>query len=188
MRDNWGAFVEHDIAILGVNPGSGAGHRKFSEKHEFPFPLLIDKGKKTATRYGAGGLFVKRTVYGIDQTGKIAFVERGMPSPAAILQALTMRGRGDDKPTNYMTEKHRSDPFVTVFSSREVHAEIEADTIHGLLESAGLQSMIFRENVQELPIGNVSVRVTASDEQEARTLIAEAQRNAPSPDEGDSLE
>ena len=87
-----------------------------------------------------------------------------------------------------MSEKRRSDPFVMVLSSREVHAEIEAETIHGLLESAGLRSMIVRENVQELPIGKVGVRVTASDEQEARALIAEAQRNAPSPDEQDTLE
>ncbi len=87
-----------------------------------------------------------------------------------------------------MSEKHQSDPFVAVFSSREVHAEIEAETIHGLLESAGLQSMIVRENVQELPIGKVSVRVMASDEQEARTLIAEAERIAPAPDEQDALE
>ena len=87
-----------------------------------------------------------------------------------------------------MSEKRQSDPFVTVFSSREVHAEIEAETIHGLLESAGLRSMIVRENVQELPIGKVGVRVTASDEQEARALIAEAQRNAPSPEGQDTLE
>ena len=89
MRDNWDAFVKHGIAIFGVNPGSDAGHRKFSDKHGFPFPLLVDKGKKTAARYGAGGLFVKRTVYGIDKAGEIVFAERGMPSPEAILQALT---------------------------------------------------------------------------------------------------
>ena len=89
---------------------------------------------------------------------------------------------------NAMSEKQQSDPLVTVFSSREVHAEIESETIHGLLQSAGLQSMIFRENVQELPIGKVSVRVMASDEQEARTLIAEAERTAPAPDEQDALE
>ncbi len=87
-----------------------------------------------------------------------------------------------------MSEKHQSDRLVTVFSSCEVHAEIESETIHGLLQSAGLQSMIVRENVQELPIGKVSVRVMASDEQEARNLIAEAERTAPAPDEQDALE
>ena len=86
-----------------------------------------------------------------------------------------------------MRNKRHSDPFVTVFSSRKVDAEIEAVTIHGLLESAGLRSMIFRENVPALPVGKVGVRVTASDEQEARILIDEAQRIAPSPDERDSL-
>ena len=47
--------------------------------------------------------------------------------------------------------------------------------------------MIFRENVPALPVGKVGVRVTASDEQEARILIDEAQRIASSPDERDSL-
>ena len=47
--------------------------------------------------------------------------------------------------------------------------------------------MIVRENVRAFPIGKVGVRVTASDEQEARILIDEAQRIAPLPDERDSL-
>lgn len=80
--------MAHGIAVFGVNPGSPAGHRKFSEKHGFQFPLLVDEGKKTAALYGAGGLLVKRTVYAIDPEGKIVFAERGMPSPDTILEAL----------------------------------------------------------------------------------------------------
>lgn len=79
-----------------------------------------------------------------------------------------------------MTEEYSKDEFVTVFSSREHNAEVEAETIHGLLESAGLRSMIVRENVTELPVGQVSVRVLSSEEEEARNLIQQAQQGASS--------
>jgi len=66
-----------------------SSHSSFRTNHEFPFRLLVDKGKKVASRYGAGGLIVKRTVYGIDQFGRIAYAERGMPSPDEIIAALS---------------------------------------------------------------------------------------------------
>ena len=89
MRDNWAAFNEHGITVLGVNPGGARSHQKFKSAHEFPFPLLVDKGRKIAARYGAGGVFVKRSVYGIGIDGRVRFAERGMPSPERILTALT---------------------------------------------------------------------------------------------------
>ena len=70
-----------------------------------------------------------------------------------------------------MRDKRHSDPFVTVFSSREVDAEIEAGTIHGLLESAGLEALIVRENAPAVPVGRVSVKVLASDKDDAEKLI-----------------
>ena len=88
MRDNWAAFKEHGITLFGVNPGSSRSHQKFKSAHEFPFPLLVDKGRKVAARYGAGGFFVKRSVYGIGIDGRVRFAERGMSSPERILGAV----------------------------------------------------------------------------------------------------
>lgn len=73
-----------------------------------------------------------------------------------------------------MSKEHPKGKFVTVFSSNAHDAESEADTIHSLLESAGLQSVIVRENVQELPTGGVEVRVLPGEADEARELIEEA--------------
>ena len=73
-----------------------------------------------------------------------------------------------------MSKEHPTGEFVTVFSSNAHDAESEADTIHSLLESAGLQSVIVRENVQELPTGGVEVRVLPDEAEEARELIEEA--------------
>ena len=47
--------------------------------------------------------------------------------------------------------------------------------------------MIVRDNVRELPVGKVSVRVFASEEEEAREIIEEARAAGNSADDqGDS--
>ena len=66
-----------------------SNHRSFRAKHDLPFRLLVDKGKKVASLYGAGGQLVKRTVCGIDPLGRIAYAARGMPSPDEIIAALS---------------------------------------------------------------------------------------------------
>lgn len=61
--------------------------------------------------------------------------------------------------------------FVNVFESSSFDAESEADVIHGLLQANEIDSMIVRQNVQELPAGVVEVRVLESRADEARELI-----------------
>ena len=83
-----------------------------------------------------------------------------------------------------------TDEFVTVFASRNHDAEIEAETVHGLLESSGIESIIVRENVLELPVGRVSVKVFSSHKEEAERLIeaAKASQNDEPEDNGDEVE
>ena len=87
-----------------------------------------------------------------------------------------------------MSEEFSRDRFVTVFSSRQHNAEVEAETVHGLLESADLKSLIVRENVPEIPVGKVSVRVLASDAEEAKELIRNALDAGEAHSLGDSTE
>ena len=93
IRDHWGEFQERGVAVFGVNPGSAASHTKFRRNRNLPFPLLVDEGKKVAGLYGANGIVPRRTVYGIDRQGRIAFAERGKPEPARILAALKAASR-----------------------------------------------------------------------------------------------
>ena len=92
LRDHWDAFTERGAAVLGINPGRTASHLKFKQRHNFPFPLLVDEGKKVALRYGAaglaGGLIVKRSVYAIGKDGRIVFAQRGKPASEEILAAI----------------------------------------------------------------------------------------------------
>jgi hypothetical protein len=82
-----------------------------------------------------------------------------------------MRGGG-----SFVPEEFSQDEFITVFTSRKHDAEQEAESIRGLLESAGLESLIVRENVQELPVGRVAIKVLSSNADDAKNLIAEARR------------
>jgi peroxiredoxin Q/BCP len=88
LRDSWDRFTEQGVAVLGINPGGAASHEKFKQRHSFPFPLLVDKGKQVASAYGAGGLVVKRSVYAISKDGRIIFAERGKPPSETILAAI----------------------------------------------------------------------------------------------------
>ena len=76
------------MVVFGVNPQSASSHAGFRQKHKFPFPLLVDDGKRVAGLYNAGGLFVKRTVYLIGPDGRVKFGQRGMPSPDEVLRAV----------------------------------------------------------------------------------------------------
>ena len=87
-----------------------------------------------------------------------------------------------------MSEEFSRDRFVTVFSSRRHNAEVEAGAVHALLESAALRSLIVRENVREIPVGKVSVRVLASDAEEAKELIRNALDAGEAHSLGDSAE
>jgi hypothetical protein len=63
---------------------------------------------------------------------------------------------------------------VTVFSSRTHLANVEAEVIQSLLQSAGILCWLARENVVQQPIGNVIVKVLESQAHEARALLQEA--------------
>jgi hypothetical protein len=88
-------------------------------------------------------------------------------------------------PDEFSLDDYSPDELVSVFRSNSNSAEMEADAIHGLLESASLKSLIVRENVPELPTGWVEVKVLASEEGEAKQLIEAAQQTGDTP-AGDS--
>ena len=69
-----------------------------------------------------------------------------------------------------------TEPFVTVFEGNGITAEMEAQSIHALLESSGVQSLLVRANVTELPIGTVEVRVVGSQADKAVEIIKAARK------------
>ncbi|HEU0050580.1 MAG TPA: peroxiredoxin [Patescibacteria group bacterium] len=93
VRDDWQKFEDLGIAVFGINHANAESHQKFIKKYSFPFPLLIDPGKKISMLYGAiRDIFrvqvIRRTVVGIDKQGTIRYQKRGMPKNSEILKAM----------------------------------------------------------------------------------------------------
>ncbi len=99
IRDEWPKFIDANIAVFGINHADAESHKIFKGKYKFPFPLFVDKAKKVSRTYDAirklGKLeTIKRTVVGIDKTGTIVYLKRGMPKNADILKVFKARNRG----------------------------------------------------------------------------------------------
>jgi peroxiredoxin Q/BCP len=83
FRDGFSEFRRRKVEILGVSVDGEESHRKFAEKFDLPFRLLVDEDKKIVASYGVWGerslygrkfLGTNRVTYLIDEKGKIAAV------------------------------------------------------------------------------------------------------------------
>lgn len=91
LRDEWAALKASGAAVYGVNPFSAKSHAAFRAKHRFPFPLIVDEGRRLMKAYRCGRLIVTRTLYVISADGRIAFAQRGQPRVADYLPLLSLR-------------------------------------------------------------------------------------------------
>ena len=98
LRDEFAAFRQLDVAVLGVSLDDKDSHEAFAKKYNLPFPLLSDIDGKVAKAYGSLGGFgpvryAKRHTFIIDPDGRIAQVWRKV-SPAThgteLLEALSV--------------------------------------------------------------------------------------------------
>ncbi|MBI3291196.1 MAG: thioredoxin-dependent thiol peroxidase [Elusimicrobia bacterium] len=80
FRDHWTEFTKQKAVVLGVSHDDMASHQRFKERHQLPFPLLIDEDKRISKAYGVykqkslyGRTFwgIERTTFVIDPLGKI---------------------------------------------------------------------------------------------------------------------
>lgn len=70
LRDGYSELLKKGFVVLGVSGDSEASHRKFIEKHQLPFTLLVDADHKIAEAYGTWGekKFMGRTYMGMIRT------------------------------------------------------------------------------------------------------------------------
>ncbi len=100
FRDDYSAYQDAGVSILGVSPDSSKSHANFRAKYELPFTLLADPDREVLKMYGAWGLKklygreyegVLRTTFLIGEDGNILKVfEKVKPAnhSAEILAAL----------------------------------------------------------------------------------------------------
>jgi peroxiredoxin Q/BCP len=66
FRDDYSAYQNVGVTILGVSPDSSKSHANFRAKYELPFTLLADPDREVIKMYGAWGL---KKLYGREYEG-----------------------------------------------------------------------------------------------------------------------
>lgn len=93
FRDNYTAFKEANVEILGVSPQGAASHQRFTAKYSLNFPLLIDADRAVASAYGAvkdgteggsGPPKIKRSTFVIAADGTIEQAIYGVKVPGHV--------------------------------------------------------------------------------------------------------
>jgi peroxiredoxin Q/BCP len=83
LRDHYTELKKAGYALLGVSADSVNKQRNFSEKFDFPFPLLADEEKEVINAFGVWGPKkfmgkeydgIHRKTFIVDEEGKIARV------------------------------------------------------------------------------------------------------------------
>ena len=78
---------------MGVSPDDIQSHRKFKEKHDLPYPLLVDEDHQLAdaygiwkekTLYGLKYMGVERTTVIVDRSGRIARIFPSVKIPGHV--------------------------------------------------------------------------------------------------------
>lgn len=98
MRDTVEQFRALDTEPFGINQADAESHRRFIEKLNLPFDLLVDEGFHVSDLYDAiktEGTAVKRkldrinrTVVIVGKNGRIIYRAAGAPPPTELLAAI----------------------------------------------------------------------------------------------------
>jgi len=101
FRDDYSAYEQAGVVILGVSPDSVKSHVKFKKKFDLPFPLLADEEHKICDLYQVWGPKkfmgkeyegVSRTTFLIDGNGNILKVFENVRPAAHSAEVLSALG------------------------------------------------------------------------------------------------
>ena len=70
FRDDYSAYQQAGVTILGISPDNSRSHSRFTNKYELPFKLLADEDHHICEVYGVWGLkkMMGRQYYGVQRT------------------------------------------------------------------------------------------------------------------------
>lgn len=78
LRDNFSSLSSMNADVLGVSGDYPFSHYEWAKFHNLPFRLASDHKHEVARKYGSfdeESGFNKRTVYAIDRSGKIGYID-----------------------------------------------------------------------------------------------------------------
>ncbi len=93
FRDQWGAFEQHGIKVLGISKDGAASHGKFIAKYSLPFTLLTDEEPcPVAASYESYGLkkFMGREYMGMMRHTFVVDAEGNLERVYTKVKAETM--------------------------------------------------------------------------------------------------
>jgi peroxiredoxin Q/BCP len=94
FRDSYAEFQELGAEVWGVSGDDAASHRRFANRHQLPYPLLVDAGNRLRKAFGVPsvlGLLPGRVTYVIDGAGVIRHVFNNLlDGPAHRREARTI--------------------------------------------------------------------------------------------------
>lgn len=103
FRDDYSAYQQAGVAILGVSPDAPKSHAKFKVKFDLPFTLLADEAHQVCELYGVWGRKnfmgreydgVFRTTFLIDAHGSIVRVFENVRPAEHSAEVLAALGSG----------------------------------------------------------------------------------------------
>jgi thioredoxin-dependent peroxiredoxin len=84
FRDQYGEFRARKVHIIGISTDDCPDQKAFAQKYGLPFPLIADRTKAVATRYGVLGPRgnARRVSFFLDPHGKVLeVVDASSPDP-----------------------------------------------------------------------------------------------------------
>jgi peroxiredoxin Q/BCP len=80
FRDSFNNFTKAGAKVIGINGGTVASHKEFSDHYKLPFTLLSDPGNKIYHLFGIKNkmFMTGRETFIIDRQGKIVFTYEAM--------------------------------------------------------------------------------------------------------------
>ncbi|RAH06858.1 MAG: peroxiredoxin [Methanobacteriota archaeon] len=87
FRDNFARFRGSGWTVLGVSTDGANSHKKFIDKHELPFDLIVDEGAdlhraygtwREKSMYGKTYMGTLRSTFAIDSEGSLVWVGYGV--------------------------------------------------------------------------------------------------------------
>lgn len=93
FRDSYNELQQLGAEVWGISGDDAGSHRRFAERHQLPYPLLVDAGNRVREAFGvAKAMFVLpgRVTYVIDGAGVVRLVFNSMlDATAHVSQAKT---------------------------------------------------------------------------------------------------
>ena len=98
LRDNYTDLQKKGYIVLGVSKDDATSHKKFAEKYDLPFSLLVDTDNsinemygvwKEKSMFGKKYMGTQRTTFVIDEEGKIEEVIKKVKTDTHTQQILT---------------------------------------------------------------------------------------------------